>query len=119
MGRRGNPVVMDFKQVASIVASCLVAFSVGKLAYRLMFEDSEDFWDCVRFSFTPDIFSLFRGEYFEDLTKSFKFSLFLLVTFGAGGLTWFGLGEIGHARDSGMPPAHEDRQPDLPAERPE
>jgi hypothetical protein len=82
-------------ETIALIAAFVVAFFVGKLAYRLLFEDSTDFWECVRFSFTPNIFSLFKGQYFEDVGKSFKFGLFLAVTIGSGVLTYHGLVGLG------------------------
>ena len=76
------------------VVSVIVSAGVGRFLYPLMFEDSDDFWSCVGFSFRPDLFSLFRGEYWEDQIKSFKFSAFLICVGGSGFLTYWGLGQL-------------------------
>jgi hypothetical protein len=39
----------------------------------------------------PDLFSLFRGELFKDMEKTFKVNLFTLLTVFAGGLTYLGV----------------------------
>lgn len=106
-------------ETVAFIAAFVVSFFVGKLAYRLMFDGSDDFWECVRFSFTPDLFSLFKGRYFEDATKSFKLGLYLVVTIGSGILTYHGLTGIVVSRASGSPSLLEDRGPPLPAGKPE
>ena len=45
----------------------------------LFFGSWGDFWECVRFWITPDIISLFRGEYFEDQWAQLKLFIFLIV----------------------------------------
>ena len=80
--------------VAWIIAPVVVWF-VGRGSYRLMFEDWEDFCECIRYSCTPDIISMFRGEYGQDFLQSLKLSLFIFITFGSGVLTWLGIASIG------------------------
>jgi hypothetical protein len=46
---------------------------------RLFFDDWADFLECVRFWFTPDWISLFRGEWGEDRWDTFKLAIFLLL----------------------------------------
>jgi len=77
-------------EITSMILAMVVAFFVGRPLFGLFFEDGEDFWDCVKFSFTPDLFSLFRGQYFEDMAKSFKLSAYFLVVGGGALLTYFG-----------------------------
>ncbi len=74
-----------------IIAGVAVALLAGKLLFRLFFDDSEEFWECVRYSFTPDVFSLFKGEYWDDKFKSLKLGVFLAICIGAGALVFFGL----------------------------
>ncbi|MEO5715903.1 MAG: hypothetical protein ABIT37_20655 [Luteolibacter sp.] len=68
-----------------------VAFFVGRLLFGIIFTNSEDFLDCVGFALTPDIFSLFRGQYFEDMGKSFRLTAFMVAVGGSGALTYWGL----------------------------
>lgn len=74
-----------------IIAGVAAALLAGKLLFRLFFDDSEEFWECVRYSFTPDVFSLFKGEYWEDKFKSLKLGVFLAICIGAGALVFQGL----------------------------
>lgn len=78
----------------SIIAAVATALLAAKLLFRFFFEDSEDFWECVRYSFTPDMFSLFKGEYWQDKLKSMKLGVFLAICIGAGALVFFGLEDI-------------------------
>jgi hypothetical protein len=73
----------------------LVAGTVGKLLFRLFFTDMEDFFDCVRLAFTPDIVSMFRGEYGEDLAQSFKLGIYLFAVIASGAATFLGVMKIG------------------------
>lgn len=79
----------------AIIMAVISAAVIAKYSFRLFFDDSSDFWNCVRFSFTPDLFSLFRGEYFEDIAKSFKLSLYLIVIGLGAYLAYAGISAIG------------------------
>ena len=72
----------------------IVAFFVGRFLFGIIFTDREDFWDCVGFALMPDIVSLFRGQYLEDMGKSFRLSAFMLAVAGSGGLTYWGLASL-------------------------
>ncbi len=72
-----------------VVAALAVAFFVGRFFYGILFTDGEDFWDCVGFALTPDIFSLFRGQYWEDMGKSFRLTAFMMAVGGSGVLTYW------------------------------
>ena len=65
---------------SSLIVSIIVAFFAGRFLFRIIFDGRDDFFDCLRLSFTPDIISLFRGEYWQDFTQSLKLSGFLLGT---------------------------------------
>jgi hypothetical protein len=49
----------------------------------ILFKDWENFWDCLKFWLTPDIISLFRGEWIEDQWAQVKLSLWLVLCAGA------------------------------------
>lgn len=80
--------------VLPLIAALTVALIAGGLLFRLFFSDADDFWDCVGYSFTPDIFSLFRGEYFEDVAKSFKLGIYVFLVGGVGALTYAGIASL-------------------------
>jgi hypothetical protein len=53
------------------------AFTVYKYLYHLIFRNTDDFQNSVRYSFTPNIISLFRGEYWKDRVAEFKLVVFI------------------------------------------
>lgn len=58
----------------SLAAGLLMAVAL----FRLFFEDFHDFIECVRFWFQPDIISLLRNEWQEDMWGTMK----LIIWFG-------------------------------------
>jgi hypothetical protein len=46
---------------------------------RVVFGSWENFGECLRFWFTPDIFSMLRGEFTEDAWAEFKLLYFVAV----------------------------------------
>ena len=70
--------------VIAIVAGILAAFGL----FRLFFRDHDDFSECLAYSFTPDLFSLFRGKLAEDWASSMRLSLYIAMSFGAGVLMY-------------------------------
>lgn len=54
-------------------------FYLFKLFYNSIFRDDEDFNDSVKYTFTPDLFSLFKGEYFKDWFAEFKLGGFIFL----------------------------------------
>lgn len=71
------------------------------LLYRALFDDVDEFADAVKFWITPDIFSAFRGEYFDDWWAELKLGLLIggciaLVIFEYVGLEgYFAGGGVG------------------------
>jgi len=54
------------------------------LLFKPVFGDASQFWECVRFWFTPDVFSLFRGEWAADRWAEMKLGFWLLCGAAAG-----------------------------------
>lgn len=54
-------------------------FTVYKYLYRFFFNDTGDFQESVRYTFTPNIISLFRGEYWKDRIGEFKLGMFIVT----------------------------------------
>jgi len=59
----------------------IAGIAVLILFFKPFFGDASGFWECVRFWFTPDVFSLFRGEWGADMLAEIKMGLWL----GCGG----------------------------------
>ena len=68
--------------IAAIVAGALVLFG----SFRLFFQCRDDFFDAIRHWFTPDIISMFRGEWAEDQWNELK----LLFWIGLAGVVGYG-----------------------------
>lgn len=61
-----------------IVAVLLVLnIPVFKVVFGMMFRSMDDFNESLKYVFTPDIFSLFRGEYMRDYFGELKVSFFV------------------------------------------
>ena len=50
------------------------------VTYKLFFRDMHELFDSIKFWLTPDIISLFRGEYLEDTWAEWK----LIAWLGSG-----------------------------------
>lgn len=51
-------------EVVIIITLLIInTFTVYRFLFNLIFSDKDDFSDSLRYSFTPNIFSFFRGEY--------------------------------------------------------
>lgn len=68
----------------SVILSIIVSIAVGYMLYKLLFDDVDEFLHCVKFWLTPDIISLFRGQYYEDMWAEIKLILWLAITIGCG-----------------------------------
>lgn len=68
----------------SVILSIIVSLAVGYILYKLLFDDLDEFLHCVKFWLTPDIISLFRGQYYEDMWAEIKLILWLAITIGCG-----------------------------------
>lgn len=52
--------------------------------FKPFFGSASRFWQCVRFWITPDLFSLFRGEYMADWLAEIRLGLWLFCGGGIG-----------------------------------
>lgn len=77
-----------------LVCSCAVGLLAAKVLYHLLFDDGDDFCECLCDALTPDILSLFNGELFKNMGASFKMGIFLWISIGAGYLAYWGLIEL-------------------------
>ncbi|HKL76427.1 MAG TPA: hypothetical protein VJ881_10215 [Halanaerobiales bacterium] len=50
-----------------------------KLIYRKIFIDKDDLKESVKYSVIPDIYSLFKGNFFKDIFGEFKLKVFLIT----------------------------------------
>lgn len=54
-------------------------FTIYKFLFNLIFIDKDDFNKSVRYSLTPDIMSLFRGQYWKDRGGEIKLGFFIML----------------------------------------
>ena len=57
----------------------IINVPIFKFIYKLSFINNDDFKKSVKYSFTPDIISLFRGEYWKDRFGEAKIGFFILA----------------------------------------
>ncbi|SCZ03340.1 hypothetical protein [Alkaliphilus peptidifermentans] len=62
-----------------IVVLILLNIPIFKFLFNGFFPNREDFNEAVRYTFTPDIISLFRGEYWKDRLAQMKLSFFIIT----------------------------------------
>jgi hypothetical protein len=48
----------------------------------MIFKDIDDFWESFRFWLTPDIFSAFRGEFWDDWWGELKLGVWIALCGG-------------------------------------
>ena len=71
-----------------VLLGVLVAANVPVywLLFKALFRDSEELIQAIVFWITPDLFSLFRGQFMEDWWAEMKLSAFVFL---ASGAVWF------------------------------
>jgi len=74
-------------ETTAVVLGLVVSLTVMAILYKPLFGDWEEFVECVKFWFTPDIFSLLMGEFTEDLWSELKLVFWLVC----GLLSWAGV----------------------------
>ena len=75
----------------SIILGVLAGIGVMVLLFKPLFGDKEGFFDCVKFWFTPDIFSLLSGKYIVDRLSEMKLGLWIFCGGMAGTGVYWGL----------------------------
>lgn len=60
------------------VVNIPVCFGIGWVFFR----DWGGFWESIRFWFTPDLFSAFNGEYWDDWVGELKLGLWIACCAG-------------------------------------
>lgn len=72
---------MEALQIPGAILAGLV--SMG-LLFPVFFRDMDAFLEALRHWFTPDIISLFQGEWFEDQWNELKILIWILMGVGVG-----------------------------------
>ena len=74
-----------------MIFAVLIALITAAVLYILLFKDWDEFVECVKFCFTPEIISALRGKYWEDVWAETKILLWLSISVIAGVSAYFWL----------------------------
>jgi len=61
------------------------------LSFKIFFDDFDEFVNCLRFWFQPDIISIFRGESFDDFWREIKLLVWAALGAASGYAVYTGL----------------------------
>ena len=75
-----------------MIFAILIGLLTAVLLYFVMFKDWDEFVECVKFCFTPEIISALRGKYWEDVWAETKILLWLGISITAGVSAYIWLG---------------------------
>ncbi|MHC4605560.1 MAG: hypothetical protein ACYTAF_01325 [Planctomycetota bacterium] len=81
-------------EVTAIVLAAIVGVGVAALLFKPLFGDWHGFVDCLKFWFTPDMWSILRGQFVEDWWAEMKLGLWFLAAGLAGVGTYTGLMQL-------------------------
>lgn len=79
---------MNFELVLIIIL-LFVNIPFYKFLFRLFFVDKDDYDEAIRYSFTPNFISFFRGEYWEDKINTARLQFYILICIGIVVLEYF------------------------------
>jgi len=54
------------------------------LTFNFFFSSKEDFFDCVKYYLTPDIWSILKGQFHQDFFAEAKIFFWLILSLGMG-----------------------------------
>lgn len=66
------------------VLSAIVGIGVAGLLWKPFFGDIDEFFDCIKYWFKPDILSFFDGEGWEDRWAELKLGVWIGLSVAAG-----------------------------------
>lgn len=67
-----------------LAVAVIVALLTAYQLYTFLFKDWDEFSECLLFWFTPDLWSLLRGQLHKDLWAEFKLLLWIAGVFSMG-----------------------------------
>ena len=68
----------------AVVIAIVVGVVAATLLFPIFFRDRDDFTECLKYSLTPDIVSLFRRRLLEDWFHSYRLSFYLFASSACG-----------------------------------
>jgi phosphate/sulfate permease len=78
----------------AIVVGGVVGVGTAAALFTTIFGGWDGFVECVRFWFTPDVLSLFRGEYEEDWWSELKIGAWLAISALTGFAAYTGVMQL-------------------------
>ncbi|NIK79761.1 hypothetical protein FHS15_004928 [Paenibacillus castaneae] len=69
-------------ELIMIIVLLFLNIPIYKFLFRIFFEDENDYNESIRHTFTPNIISLFRGEYWRDRTNTARLQFYILICIG-------------------------------------
>ena len=77
-------------QVVAIILAVVAGVGAMVALFKPLFGDKDELLRCIKFWLTPDIVSLFRGQYGEDRWAEMKLGLWLVAGGICGAAAYFG-----------------------------
>jgi len=74
-------------ETVSIIIAVIAGLGVMVLLFRPFFGNADGFFECLKFWFTPEIFSLIFGKFFRDIFSEMKLGFWFLC----GAITGIGV----------------------------
>lgn len=65
-----------------IIVLLLLNIPIYNFLFRFFFENEHDYNESIRHTFTPNIISLFRGEYWRDRFNTARLQFYILICIG-------------------------------------
>lgn len=69
-----------FTSRAKCFSLLLAGLATAAMLYVLMFEDWEEFTECIKFCFQPDIISILQGRHADDIWAEIKIFVWLALS---------------------------------------
>jgi hypothetical protein len=76
-------------QLVILIVLLFLNIPLYKALFRLFFVDDNDYNQSIKHVFTPNIISLFRGEYWQDRLNTLRLQFFVLLCIGIVFLEFF------------------------------
>ncbi len=64
------------------------------LTFKLFFDDLADYSEAWEYFFTPDFWSIFKGEYADDVWAEFKLTIYHVGGILTGIVVYYGLAKL-------------------------
>lgn len=81
-------------ELVMIILLLFLNIPVYKFLYRVFFVDNDDYNETIRHTFTPNIVSLFRGEYWKDRMNTTRLHFFIIICVGIVVLEYLVLNKV-------------------------